>query len=72
MMQQASESTAVRGRYAGFIAILTVGIAAGAAVATVLRTPLLPRSQGTANPPPGPADEWLGIGAACRPPGAGT
>lgn len=71
-MMHASESTSVPVRYVGFVTVLTLGIVAGVATATVLRTPLLPRSEGMTNPPPGSDDEWLGIGGACRPPGAGT
>lgn len=71
-MKQASESSAVPVRYGGLVTLLTLGILAGAATATVLRTLPLPKSEGTTTPPPGSADEWLGIGGACRPPGAGT
>ena len=71
-MTQVGKSTAVPARYAGVAALLTLGITAGAVAATVLRIPLLPKSEATTNPPPGSADEWLGIGGACRPPGADT
>ena len=71
-MTQATRSTSVPGKYAGSVTLLTLGIVAGAAAATVLRMPLPTKSEATTNPPPGSADEWLGIGGACRPPGAGT
>lgn len=71
-MMQAGKSTTVPGRYGGFVTLLTLGIAAGAAAAKVLRKPLPTKSEATTGPPPGSEDEWLGIGGACRPPGAGT
>lgn len=71
-MTQASKSTTVPGGYGGLVALLTLGIAAGAAAATVLRKPLLLKSEAMTGPPSGSADEWLGIGGACRPPGTGT
>lgn len=72
MTHHASESTAVPVRSVGIVALLMLGIVAGAATATALRAPLVPKSERTTSPPHGSADEWLGIGGACRPPGAGT
>jgi len=71
-MTQDGKSTRGPGRYGGFVTLLTVAIAAGAAAATVLRKPLLVKSEAMTGRPAGSADEWLGIGGACRPPGAGT
>jgi len=71
-MTQATTSTTVPGRYAGVVTLLTLGIVAGAAAATVLRKPLPLKPEAMTSPPSGSTDEWLGIGGACRPPGAGT
>ncbi len=71
-MTQATQSTSVPERYAGFVTLLTLGIAAGAVAAAVLHKTPPTKSEATTTPPPGAAHEWLGIGGACRPPGAGT